>query len=668
MKAEDKLALLAAAQAAKTSVPGLQAKPRGILVLGCGLHFFGGIAMPQIDFGELTADDWTEDPRANEDPIALLFTMRRFREDVTVEALLAVRSWEDLAPFIFDNADHRLLRAECVQEATTILKECGRAIAHPTSQKKHHRYRCILGALSFSGPERIATAQKWIEAAWKAEKRAIIKFPKNWRASKLGRRTKTPLGEYLGLGSQPRPGTSVPVKGTRVQSVPEPTKVEEINSVARGKQFRKESDMLISACPAPGQLTKGQIRDIIQGCMARLGELAFLILALSIVTLQPFGKLLRFAEVPVLVDGTYKSKRPFRKLHDPPSGGLALPAARTVPIYWPPQLAEPYLQCAADGGLSGLAVSDVQTALRELCEAATFAKIRASLVTHGATSFVLSWSWLHLAANPRRRPPAPVHYNRVGVAQLLKLQTFLSFFDCQLDGLVATDAFGSSLVVDTAFVRELFSSWRFLILQPLPGNLQQAVVTWNILAAGAFYLTALLCGLRTHELPPPSLLYATVWPAIEIFQQKGRSVAAYYPRRLRCFFRLLAQRAKELRQKAESEGVAFNLGGLENAVFYHVETAAFPLRLICVSPSPGRANKAFAQDATFKKFENLWATWPRHWSNTILREAALNENLVQRFHNHSPQSFHSLRWDHGVSVFVELNEYVCEYISSIIGL
>jgi hypothetical protein len=234
-----------------------------------------------------------------------------------------------------------------------------------------------------------------------------------------------------------------------------------------------------------------------------------------------------------------------------------------------------------------------------------------------------------------------------------------------LDG---EDAFGSRFVPDTKMLVVLFALWKARLGQPFSLDLAQAVGTWNILASGAFFLTAILTGLRTRELRAPNSLYVQVWPSIEVQRQKGRPVAAYYPQRLRAYLSLVLQRGMQLQELIRDNGAGITFGGLEVAAFFYVELTDSPLWATCLPTGPETASAAFDQDPEFRRFLDLGWKWPRHWTNTVLREAELGENLVQRFHTHSPESFHALRWDQGLAVDIELHEYISEYLSSLLGL
>jgi hypothetical protein len=236
-------------------------------------------------------------------------------------------------------------------------------------------------------------------------------------------------------------------------------------------------------------------------------------------------------------------------------------------------------------------------------------------------------------------------------------------------GLADTDACGSCLVLPTSVIKDdLFGPWKLLACRPLPGDLHEATLAWNVIAAGAFDLEAIMTGLRARELRAPSCLCIHAWPSVEIQRQKGRLVAAYYPQRYRAYLSCIYQRSRELQRLLLSNKVDVNLGGLETVVFYHLELAGGLLSATGLPSTPETARTAFAQHPDFLTLADWNSKWPRHWTNTVLRDAGLHENLVQRFHNHAPESFYALRWDQTPAVDIELHEYICAYLSALLGL
>ena len=426
MKPEDEKALMEVVTRAKTRVAGLQVTTCGLLLICAALRAFKGMVMPEITWSEVASKDWRP-PKNIENPLGRLFTDRFFRPDVTAADLRLVNSWEALDDLRFQDPGHLHLRLMCIMEASAFMAEAGRAPQHPTAQKHHYYYRCVLASDKFGGADPIVVAQKNVESIWEAKKHIVVKFPRNWRQSSLQRNVLTPLGEYLALEGQPY-DEKAGVKKRRGARLVTSSKVSEVYRVPRGARHRADSAMLLSVSLLPRELCRGQLCEIIRQTVARSNQPVYTVLALSIVTFQSPRDLLCMKEVPALADdGSYKSWREFRPLHKAPASNSFLPSNQKVPIFWPYHLASRYLSLSVDDKLSKISSAEISAALKGICPTATWNKIRICLVRHGSIWFDLPWVWTVLAAYPGVRPPAPVHYIRTSLG-LHQLKNFISLF------------------------------------------------------------------------------------------------------------------------------------------------------------------------------------------------------------------------------------------------
>jgi hypothetical protein len=156
---------------------------------------------------------------------------------------------------------------------------------------------------------------------------------------------------------------------------------------------------------------------------------------------------------------------------------------------------------------------------------------------------------------------------------------------------------------------------------------------------------------------------------VTILRQK-RVVLAYYPEKFREFWPLLLQRLEEVRTQAAAAGVDVDSGNFGDFIYCHYrvgrrEDGTRPLQPVI--PSHHNSAEAYSYHPAFSQYSTWWPAWPRHFTNTYLRDLGYPELSVQRFHAHAPSSLEPLQWDQASpSIDLDLHEKISKDLSALL--
>jgi hypothetical protein len=498
-------------------------------------------------------------------------------------------------------------------------------------------------------PEFITSAIKEVEERrknqlYRGEELVHPEFPKYWADPTLDRRWEIELRQTHAQIDQN-------LKLFRKENQTRRRKSAKNGSVGerskkRTKRRRQESGLISSRYPGSDELTYAQVTESIETSVERSFQPEFLILALAIATFTPPATLLsNDIDLPNDIAGVLVSRRPMRRLHrDLPHQEIYLASEPGVPIFWPRALCEGFIRAREKGELN-FPPDRIDGVLRSICPMATLAKLRKTLLRHGSEWLGLNPIWMRAAAQSQQKQMAPSHYTRCE-GLLLQNEQFLKLFDptFRFPAEMKNFAFGSKRVLPLESVTKLTLNWENKLRNTLPESFDDALTTWNVLVGGMYDVTRIYEGLRAGPVPAPTRMQKLFPEPITLFRQK-RLILGYAPSTLKEFWNLMEQRHRELQTSAGRAGVQIDFNSQSEALYCHYRL----IRRILKAEVPTHETTAYsyADHPEFSEFAVWWPAWPRHFTNTYLREEGWQESAVQRFHRHAPLSFDPLTWNQG---------------------
>jgi hypothetical protein len=666
VKDKDRKALSDQLDGLKSIYPSIQSDGKGLFRkwVGFGDHHPELQFPSDFDWGSLTETDVHEMPFIKNDPLSPLASARLFNREGAGGTFPVPRSEDELRQARFLPEGYLKLKKLCLDKNNELLQQCGRSIGNSVVQKRSFCYRQICTANDWSGLNPLKAAERDITARRKKERfrgraRKYPEFPSNWSDPTIEEHSQVELRQTYAeiesneklFKSENRP-RRVSNKGSKHRSRPVP-KCGSFgeNTKKRAKGRRRDSGLMITTYPGPDELCYAQIKNIIDESVARSNKPPFLFLALGLATQTNPAKFLSpNIEAPENINGVWVTRRQTRRLHRdlPEHQEIYLNSPPGVPVFWPQSLFALYVE-AKKADIFNFASDCVDEALRSICPMATWPKLCKTLVRHGTEWFGPPLAWLRATVYPTQKHMAPSHYNRIELS-LRQIEPFLQLFDSnfKLPTELESFVFGSKRVLPVDLVRDWAASWSNQLHDSLPDNFEEALKVWNVLAGGMYDVRRIFEGSRAGAIPAPSLLQMDSKVPVSLFKQK-QLIVTYSPAGVRQFWPLLCERRNELRSRADAAGIRIPVTLQSESLYCHFRLVHREGEEVLISETPTHKTTAFsyADHPDFRKFAIWWPGWPRHFSNTYLREAGWHELEVQRFHRHAPATLDPLSWNQG---------------------